>query len=148
MRRSPLKRKKIKRHVSSVDMADLKTKVALRDKGICIGIRAGIEHACKFPVDPEHLVEQRQIVRYLGEGSPALTDERLVTYCCRWLNGALHDYHYLKLATDLKRSDLTNLEKDERARASIRRHAPEGFEEAVKEYKLEIPAEQKLGRRA
>ena len=144
MRRSPLKRKRAKRPMSAAGYALLKTTVAARDGNLCIGIRAGIEHACNLPQDAEHLVEQRDI-RQIPEADKALADARLATYCCRNLNGALHTYAWLKLAVDHRRKDLTNIEKDQRARAAIRRCAPIGFEDAVREYGLETPADRKLG---
>lgn len=146
MRRSPLKRKKAKRPMSAGDYNALKQAVKERDGGICIGITAGISHACTPPHDAEHLVEQRDI-RKTTHASEALADPRLSAYCCRGLNHSLHSYSWLRLATDFGRSDITNVDADRRARASIRRHAPKGFEDAVSEYGLELAADKKLGER-
>lgn len=144
MRRSELKRTKTRRPMDSATYDELKTFVEIRDKGICIGVRAGVFHQCGVPYDAEHLVEQRDI-RKVDGAAQALKDPRLATFCCRSLNGVLHTYGWLKLAADLERTDLTNIEKDLRARAAIRHHAPEGFEDAVKEYGLEAAADGKLG---
>lgn len=154
MRRTPLRRhqslrrKKKSRPMTSADYVELREFVEARDKGICIGITAGIDHACLAPHDAEHLVEQRDIKKLADpQRSTALSDPRLAVFCCRGLNNALHAYARLTLSTDRKRDDLTLDEKDKRARAAIRRHAPDGFEEAVIEYVLETPANRKLGKK-
>lgn len=144
MRRSPLKRTKSKRPMDAPTYKELKTFVEIRDKGVCIGVRAGIFHKCTAPYDAEHLVEQRDI-RKVGGAIQALADPRLATFCCRSLNNALHTYAWLRLIEDRDDSRMNNIEKDVRARAAIRHHAPDGFEDAVKEYGLEAAADGKLG---
>lgn len=145
MRRSPMKRKPRKRQLSGNEMEELKAQVRRRD-GSCVGKRAGILHACNadYLDDPEHLVDQRDIRNICGEGSAALTDTRLVTYCCRNLNSALFFRNPLVLNDEVF-ADLTIEAKDNNARAAIRAAAPEGFEAAVIEYGLESAADRKLG---
>lgn len=146
MRRSSIKRSTPKRQISPLKMAELREEIAKRDGGDCIGQRAGIIHDCNIHLtaDVEHLIEQREIRKICGDDSPALTDTRLLTLCCRNLNGALFARQPLQLA-DYEPGWRTREEEDARARRRIRDLAPDGFAAAIREYGLESAADRKLG---
>lgn len=127
--RKPLGRPKKSRHIRQGDYLRLVGVSKALQGGRCVGLLAGIEHECD-DFQFLHFVDQQQIVKILGEGHPALTDERLGAYGCQWMNNSLDEW----------RGPLREIE----ARNRVRAEAHPEFEAALAEYGLENAADRKF----
>lgn len=124
-----LRRSKPRRHINQADYLRCIGAAKARQGGRCVGLLAGIDHECDR-MEWLHFVDQTVIANKLGEGSAALTDDRIGAYGCRWLNGSLDNW----------RGPLRNPE----LRRHLRTFAHPDFEEALVEYGLEVEADRKF----
>lgn len=126
--KKPLAKKQSSRHIKRADYLSAIGKAKARQGGVCVGLLAGIEHDCT-EMEWLHGVDQRTIVSKLGPDSPALTDDRIGAYGCRWVNGSLDEW----------RGPLRDLD----TRLNLKNFWHPQFEDAVVEYGLEVEAERK-----
>lgn len=127
--RSQLGKKPSSRHIRQADYLGCIGRAKARQGGICIGLLAGIDHECD-EMQWLHLVDQAVIVRKLGEGHPALTDDRIGAYGCQFINGSLDEW----------RGPL----KDPAARNHLRTFAHPEFDDALADHGLEVEADRKF----
>lgn len=116
------------RYIRQADYLSCIGKAKARQGGVCVGLLAGIDHECT-EMEWLHGVDQRTIAGKLGETSPALTDDRIGAYGCRWVNGSLDEW----------RGPLRELD----VRALLRTFWHPDFDAALVEYGLEVEAERK-----
>ena len=129
--RSPLKKSQgSTRHIRQRDYLALVGKAKSDQRGRCIGHIVDVEHECEGPFDAMHMVDQQRIVTVLGEGSEALTDNRLVVYGCRFIHGSFDNW-----SGDFR---------DPEDRAHLMRAAHPGLKVAVRHYGLEAELDRKI----
>lgn len=126
--RKPLEKKASSRHIRQNDYLKQIGKAKARQGGVCVGLLAGIEHDCT-EMEWLHGVDQKTLVSKLGPDTPALTDERIGAYGCRYINGSLDEWRGPLLDVD--------------TRAHLRTFWHPQFDEAIAEYGLEYEAERK-----
>ena len=126
--RKPLKAKPQSRHIRQADYLSAIGKAKARQGGVCVGLLAGIDHECT-EMEWLHGVDQRTLVGKLGPDTPALTDDRIGAYGCRWVNGSLDEWRGPLRDTDTRLHLLTFWHPE--------------FDAAVIEYGLEVEAERK-----
>lgn len=128
--RKPLKKGKRQRHMNQNDYLRCLGAAKSRQGGRCVALMAGIEHECGDHMEFLHCVDQTVIVSRHGKGHPALSDERMGAYGCRWTNNSLDDW----------RGPLRDLQ--------TRRHLMTFFhpemEQALKQYGLTYEYERKI----
>jgi hypothetical protein len=117
------------RYIKASDYLKCIGKAKARQGGVCVALLAGIDHECEDPFDWLHGVNQSVIAAKLGPDSPALTDDRIGAYGCRWTNASLDEW----------RGPLRDID----TRLQLKAFWHPGFELAVIEYGLEVEAERK-----
>ena len=127
--RKPLGGKRPTRHIRQNSFLRMVGAAKREQGGHCAGHLAGIDHECDN-LGFAHFVDQRVIARVLGEGHPALADERLGVYACDWINGALDEW----------RGELRDLD----VRQRLRDQAHPEFDAALIEYGLGAEADRKF----
>jgi hypothetical protein len=89
--RKPLKKSTGQRHIRQADYLSAIGKAKARQGGVCVGLLAGIEHDCT-EMEWLHVVDQKVLVSKLGPETPALTDDRMGMYGCRFINGSFDEW--------------------------------------------------------
>lgn len=119
----------ISRHIRQADYLKCIGRAKARQGGVCVALLAGIDHECEDPFDWLHGVNQAVIAAKLGPDTPALTDDRIGAYGCRWTNASLDEW----------RGPLRDID----TRLHLRTFWHPDFDVAIAEYGLEVEAERK-----
>jgi hypothetical protein len=117
------------RYIKASDYLKCIGKAKARQSGVCVGLLAGIEHDCT-EMEWLHVVDQKVLAGKLGPDTPALTDERMGMYGCRFINGSFDEW----------RGPLRQI--DERENLMLYAH-PE-LHTAIAEYELQVEYERKI----
>lgn len=129
--RKPLEKKSSgsTRYIRQADYLKQIGKAKARQGGVCVGLLAGIEHDCT-EMEWLHVVDQKVLAGKLGPDTPALTDERMGMYGCRFINGSFDEW----------RGPLRDIDE----RENLMLYAHPDLHTAVAEYGLEVEYERKI----